>query len=678
MNSTLFLYWEAWRKKMRRLMLFLGVLLLASLLASCSENPGTTTMKLVLSTDQNSGGRTLLPEDSSVLDVTKYSVSGTGPHGGKFTKNSDVSSVEVEGLATGSWTVIAKGLNRDGTELITGSATFELSSSSDPVTIVMDTLVGTGSFKMVLDWSLCDVAKPSVVVYLSGSEADSQETTIPATLNKDSMTATVSESLASGSYRIRAVLMDGQQQVAGLVEALRISNGSRTSGSYTFHLDSEGPSSLTYMNDASGAPLRGSLSVTNDNGLFYDGVSYSCAFSFAEPSEVDVREMKIEWYYDGILVKSQDMEKGGSTYDIDARIGAHRLDAVVYNKIAGSTGSASYTFNVVPNGVTGEMILLNPDAAQDIGTIDFKTIISPLPGNMYLVVTPNSAKAYICTVSSMCLQVVKTYDANNFEWLGRTKKVFSHPDSCYVIFSDDLGDTNNFTILRFNQGSRVLENIAGKRFQYKIQDRIPIGGLNAAAFNWKGYIYLTDANTVGVNFGLKEVNNSPEIVSYYSIGKDNTNACDIDVSPDGNRVVHTGQWGNWFISNLVNTEGTVYYPTMTEESTAPPRWVRFLNNQTVAAVDEANITTFKTTSDGVYSRYKSFSIETVDIAQDGGNYFYIADSSKNLVSFSVSGYEIAQIGQTALESQISRICLNGQYLAALTEDDHIALFKVIE
>ena len=98
MNSTLFLYWEAWRKKMRRLMLFLGVLLLASLLASCSENPGTTTMKLVLSTDQNSGGRTLLPEDSSVLDVTKYSVSGTGPHGGKFTKNSDVSSVEVEGV----------------------------------------------------------------------------------------------------------------------------------------------------------------------------------------------------------------------------------------------------------------------------------------------------------------------------------------------------------------------------------------------------------------------------------------------------------------------------------------------------------------------------------------------------------------------------------------------------
>ena len=676
MFSTLFLYWEAWRKKMRKFKLFLGVLLLAVLLASCSENPGTTTMKLVLSTDQDSGGRTLLPEDSSVLDVTKYSVSGTGPHGGKFTKNSDVSSIEVEGLATGSWTVIAKGLNRDGTELITGSATFELSASSDPVTIVMDKLVGTGTFKMVLDWSLCDVAKPSVVVYLSGSDTDSPETTIPATLNKDSMTATVSESLASGSYRIRAVLMDGQQQVAGLVEALRISNGSRTSGSYTFHLDSEGPSSLTYMNDASGAPLRGSLSVTNDNGLFYDGVTYSCFFNFAEPSEVDVKDMKIEWYYDGTLVKTQDLERDGSTYDISARIGAHRLDAVVYNRNTGSTGSASYTFNVVPNGVRGEMILLNADAAQDVGTIDEDAMISPLAGNMFLIVTPNSAKAYICIVSSMTLQVVKTYDAEVFGWLGRTQKVFSNPDSEYVVFSDNDGGHNNFTALRFNQGSRVLENIAGMRFESKVQGAIPIAGISSAAFNWKGFIYLSDLNSNGFNFILKETGNTLEQGGYYRLSTTAPAISDQDVSPDGSFAVHAAPSSGCFYSTKINSEGVPYSPTKIEGTS--PKWVRFLNNQTVAAVDSANLTTFKTTNDGAFQRYKTFDIPTVDIAQDGGNFFYIADSSKNLVSFSVSGYEIAQIGRTALESQIMRICLNGQYLAALTQDNHIALFKVIE
>ena len=663
---------------MRRLKLFLGVLFLALLLASCSENPGTTTMKLVLSTDQESGGRTLLPEDSSVLDVTKYSVSGVGPHGGKFTKNSDVSSVEVEGLATGSWTVIAKGLNRDGTELITGSATFELSATSDPVTIVMDTLVGTGNFKLVLDWSLCDVSVPSVAVYLSGSETDSEETTIPATLNKDSMTATVSETLASGSYRIRAVLMDGQQQVAGMVEALRISNGARTSASYTFHMDSEGPSSLTYMTDAAGAPLRGSLAVETENGLFYDGLSYSCSFSFAEPSEVDARDMVIEWYYDGTLVKSQDLDRGGSTYDFTAKIGAHRLDVVVYNKNAGRTGSATYTFNVVPNGVRGEMILLNPDAAQGISTIDGDALISPLGSNMFLIVTPNSAKAYICTVSSMSLQVVKTYDNQNYDWLGKTHKVFSRPDSDYVVFADDYEGTNNFTILRVNRTSRVLEDIAGLRFQSKDQKGLPIGGIHAGAFNWKGFIYLSDSNSFNKSFVLKETNKTIESWGYYDKDGNSGIAHDMDVSPDGGWVVHADGLSSWFVSYEVSDTGIPYYPTKSGECTAPVKWVRYLNNQTVAAVDSESITTFKTSSNGPYVKYKSVSIAAVDIAQDGGNYFYIADSSKNLVSFSVSGYEIAQIGQTSLESQIRRICLNGQYLAALTQDNRIALFKVIE
>lgn len=663
---------------MRRLKLFLGVLFLALLLASCSENPGTTTMKLVLSTDQESGGRTLLPEDSSVLDVTKYSVSGVGPHGGKFTKNSDVSSVEVEGLATGSWTVIAKGLNRDGTELITGSATFELSATSDPMTIVMDTLVGTGNFKLVLDWSLCDVSVPSVAVYLSGSETDSEETTIPATLNKDSMTATVSETLASGSYRIRAVLMDGQQQVAGMVEALRISNGARTSASYTFHMDSEGPSSLTYMTDAAGAPLRGSLAVETENGLFYDGLSYSCSFSFAEPSEVDARDMVIEWYYDGTLVKSQDLDRGGSTYDFTAKIGAHRLDVVVYNKNAGRTGSATYTFNVVPNGVRGEMILLNPDAAQGISTIDGDALISPLGSNMFLIVTPNSAKAYICTVSSMSLQVVKTYDNQNYDWLGKTHKVFSRPDSDYVVFADDYEGTNNFTILRVNRTSRVLEDIAGLRFQSKDQKGLPIGGIHAGAFNWKGFIYLSDSNSFNKSFVLKETNKTIESWGYYDKDENSGIAHDMDVSPDGRWVVCADGLSSWFVSYEVLDTGIPYFPTKSGECASPVKWVRYLNNQTVAAVDSESITTFKTSSNGPYVKYKSTSIAAVDIAQDGGNYFYIADSSKNLVSFSVSGYEIAQIGQTSLESQIRRICLNGQYLAVLTQDNQIALFKVIE
>ena len=83
---------------MRRLDIIIGLLLLVLLLAGCSENPGTTTMKLMLSTGKDSDGRTLLPDDSSALEVSRFTVSGVGPNGKRFTKSSDSNNVEVEGV----------------------------------------------------------------------------------------------------------------------------------------------------------------------------------------------------------------------------------------------------------------------------------------------------------------------------------------------------------------------------------------------------------------------------------------------------------------------------------------------------------------------------------------------------------------------------------------------------
>ena len=82
----------------KKIVFALSVVLLAAVLVSCAENPGTTTMRLILSTERSGESRTIMPQDSTLLDVTKYTVSGTGPNGKTFTRNSDSSSVEIEGL----------------------------------------------------------------------------------------------------------------------------------------------------------------------------------------------------------------------------------------------------------------------------------------------------------------------------------------------------------------------------------------------------------------------------------------------------------------------------------------------------------------------------------------------------------------------------------------------------
>ncbi len=657
------------------------VFVLVVLLVSCSENPGTTTMKLILSTVSDSGERTLLPDDSSVLEVTSYTVSGVGPNGKRFTVNGSSSSVNIEGLAVGEWTVTAKGLNKDGTDLVTGSDKFKLTPSSEPRVISLDKLVGTGSFSLVLDWSLCDVSSPSVQVRITGPGMDEDGTSLPVTLNKDAKTATVSETLASGSYKLSAVLKDGQQQVAGLVEAIRISNGSGTNGSHTFHLDGDGPSSVALVQDHAGAPVRGSLSVSNDSGVFFDGMQYECRFSIIDSSSVDTSGMSIEWYYDGTLVKSEDLDGDGSTFTLNAKYGVHRLDAILYNRSAGSTGSASYTFNVVHNGAVGEMALVNEDAAGGILTLDSDSIVTPLSGGMFLVVTPNSAKMYICTVSSMSLQVVKTYDSGNYEWLGRTKRAFSSPDMDYVILTDDYGGIESFTCLRFNQGSKVLEDINGMRFRGSIaQYGLSFTNITAVTFDpILGLIFISDAGSTGFDYVLKE--NGSGIATggvYKKKGSLYYNVSDMDVSPDGMSVISAGPASMSFISASVTDMGTLTNMNISEASSAAPEKVRFINGQTVLAMDNSAITSFKVVPGGSYTKYKTIWISARDMAEDGGNFFYVADANKHLVSYSVSGYEISLLGSTALGSQIVRMCLNGDHLVALTSNNKLALFVVIE
>ena len=667
---------------MKRFTVFLCVLTVLLLLVACSENPGTTTMRLELSTESCEGSRTLLPSDSTLLDVTRYTVSGTGPNGKTFTRSADSSSVEIEGLTIGEWTVTAKGLNREGTELVSGTKTFRLTSTATPQTIILDTLIGTGSFSFSLDWSLCDVASPAMEVYLTGPDMKSDEVPLDVTLNTQTKTATLSETLSAGSYKVRVLLKDGSQLVAGLVEAIRISNGTSTTGSHTFHFNELGPTTLMYFADATGTPIRGTLSASGNPETFLDGLQYSFAFSFTEPGNVSTEGLSLDWYYDGNLERSDtSLTSSGSTLTKVVGHGVHRIDAVVYNKLLGSTGSAAYTFTVVPNGSTGEMALLNADAANALDSIDSNTIISPLPGGKFLVTSPDSAKMYICGISSNALQVLKTYNASNFGWIGSIKHVFSDDEMPYVIITDNYSGTENFTALKFNAGANTLEEISGMRFQGRIPSYgIPFTNFTAAAFNaTAGFVTLSDAGSYGYDYVLKVANGT--LATAGTVRKKNStyyNVSDMDYSPNGLYHVSTGLASAKFISSSVTDLGSLSQLTESEASSSPMSMIRYVNNQTVIGANSLGLTSYKVVPGSAYTKYKTIGMSVKDLEADGENYFYVADNSRRIVSFSASGFEVTQLGATELEASIRSICLSGGYLAVLTSQNDIALFQAIE
>lgn len=656
------------------------VLILAILvvvLASCSENPGTTTMKLNLSTHSESTGKTLQPSDSSLLDVSKYSVSGTGPNGKTFSLDSDSSSVTIEGLTIGDWTVTAKGKNSSGTELVTGSLTFKLTDKAATQTIVLDTLVGTGAFRFTVDWHYCDVSNPVVEAYLLGPDMGGSEYPLDITQNNDAKTATVSESLASGSYRLKMLLYDGDTQVAGLVEAVRISNGTTTEGSHTFLFNELGPNTITYITDATGTPIKGSLAIDGAPSTMVSDTDYSCTFSFSEPSKVNADGLTIEWYYDGNFMSTAELTTSGGSLAFTPKVGVHRIDAVVYNKKLGSTGSATCTFTVEPDGQAGELSLTIENAATAL-EITSQTKIGALPNDKFIVVTPDANKLYICSVHSSSISVEKTYTNKELSWLGDVKRMFSDKVSNFVLFTGDFVDSSESVIcMYFDDSANTVAEKYRSKYIVNLKSRY-FSDIVGAAFAGNNYIYVADAGS-RFDFTLKlngtEVSmggvNTKAGSSYYAVS-------DIDASPNGIYSVSVFPSATSFVSSTMGSENVLIDPIISEANTVAGKYIRFANSQLVVVANNSSFTTYKYVKNAAYTKYKTFNTPVEDLEADGSNYFYVLDTANRIISYEASAYEITQLGAVDLPSKAQSNALTDGYFLVVMQDLKLNVYGIIK
>ncbi len=662
---------------MSRKTVVLITLVLVAVLAlsvSCSENPGTTTMKLILSTISES--KTLLPSDSSVLDVSKYSVSGTGPNGKVFSVDSDANSLTIEGLTIGDWTVTARGKNASGTELVTGSLTFKLTSVPTPQTIVLDTLVGTGAFRYSVDWHYCDVASPKIEAYLLGPDMNGTEYPLEVTQNNDNQTATMSESLSAGSYRLKVLLYDGETQVAGLVEAVRISNSTTTEGSHTFHFNEFGANTLTYISDATGTPIKGSLSLDGSPSTMVAKSDYTCVFSFSEPEKVNAEGLTIEWYYDGNFMNSMELDTTGSSLTFTPNSGVHRIDAVVYNKKLGSTGSASCSFTVEPDGQPGELSLLVEDAGSAM-EITAKTKVSPLLDDKLLVVSPDAGKLYVCSLHTTAISIEKTYTSAQLNWLGDVEKVFSDPVSNYVVFTGPFVDSKESLIcMHFDSSANTVTE------KLRTNCIVPSDGyyftdITSVAFSLNNYILVADAgsrNDCSIKIEDSVVSVSGIVsklgASYYS-------ESDIDISLDGNYSVSVAPSSTSFVSGNVGSKGILISLVASQANTAAGRHIRFVNSQLVAVANGSSLTTYKFVRNGAYTKYKTFNLAVADLEADGSNFFYVLDTANRVVAFEATAYEASQLGAVELPSKATSFALTSEYFVVVMENLKLSMYGII-
>lgn len=277
-------------------------------------------------------GKTIAPKPN-LMSVSSYSVEGEGPGGASFGPvHSKQSSVSVEGIVSGQWSIVARAYNKNGNELAVGTASCTLETGSNRVNVVLDALAGEGSVQLSFKWkpslSNCSIIRFAIVL------EDSQGVRYQEYLNAKTTACSLSFSkkLSAGSYTLTVRVSDDAGLSRGCAEALRVVANETSIG--VVDLD-DCPSSLEVSIGGSiGVPIPVYATCTPTGTGFL--LSASCS---SLPAGLAESDLKYRWFRDGEAVGfSRDLKVSPSD-------SIHRYDVIVSCSIAGTSGSATVTVN---------------------------------------------------------------------------------------------------------------------------------------------------------------------------------------------------------------------------------------------------------------------------------------------------------------------------------------------
>lgn len=334
---------------MRKTLIALLVVLCASLLAvSCRNSAEEARTSLSLKIEDGEGSRTIMPSQT-LLDVQKYSITGSGPLGAVFGPVLSTDSVvSIKDLAVGKWTITAKALNAQNNELAEGEGTFTISKGENEATIVLDDMTGTGTLQLNFKWSSDICTETEICILIKVEDSKGNVITKTREISKSVESATVVMNLDAGCHVLNVQVQDSSGNIGiGATDAVRIVANTRSTG--TIELKGSKPS------DPSSGSNGTSLSIDNRIGTpmnFY--IDYypknlskgkfttlnACYTNL--PIGVTEKDLTYQWYRDGVLMSPASADN----ISFMADEGVHRYDVIVKSSKEGTLCGASLNLNV--------------------------------------------------------------------------------------------------------------------------------------------------------------------------------------------------------------------------------------------------------------------------------------------------------------------------------------------
>ena len=323
---------------------FLSAVLLAAV--SCSGPGDVSRTRLEISIETGDGSRTIMPSEA-LMEVRKYSVSGTGPSGASFGPLfSSESLLSVQDLAVGTWTVTARALNAENNELASGSAVLNLERGENRATVVLDEITGNGTLQLDFSWNE-DISDDEFIrIQTSVEDSGGNRTTKTKEVLLSDGTTSLVLNLEAGSYILSVQVLDSSGSIGvGATDAVRIVSNTRSRGEVVLRTanpvsSQRAGTEITLRNEV-GSPMSFYIDYYPKNPGKGKTMTLVATTSVL-PEGVRPSDLVFSWYKDGV----HQYTGASYTYSMVSESGVHRYDVIVRSNMEGTMCGASLVLNI--------------------------------------------------------------------------------------------------------------------------------------------------------------------------------------------------------------------------------------------------------------------------------------------------------------------------------------------
>lgn len=420
------------------------ILLSLFILFSCKDEINRGNMEITI---ENSNPKTLMPESGSV-EIVKYKIHGKGPDGSNISFETSRTSYTLEGILIGAWKLEAYGINREGTEIVKGSTTFNLSATNNKAVINLNELVGEGNLDLIFKWEEKRLKNPNLRIIITDSSGKKSEETAEISATEKGKASFYKAGLKAGSYTLQASLYDSNVKYSGFSEAIRI-------------IDKKTTESIINMDIEEDITNSGSLILTNQADVpvkcTISGIEAPIKANTAQKAKLSLinaslDEVNAVWYLDG--------EKIGEGLEIafTPTSGFHRLDVVAATSKLGSSGSTYFTFEANSFGSPGEPVLNRLKMEEGI-YLDGLSCFSFTNENDIIVSSTRAKTLQICSLNNNTLSNVTTYSQFNSPFLTSDISALCFVDEMSQLFLIN-DNKSNVVLLDYNSSTETLTKVA--------------------------------------------------------------------------------------------------------------------------------------------------------------------------------------------------------------------------